>query len=898
MSQLHNICSGIQEGSIIIDGLFSLVEAKTFSKLGEKLPEDAEIKRDIFLSISKKSSSILQKYWLKPANEAEVPVYLAAGRSFVEFIYQQYGRGGIAILIKQLAHIEEEPLKNINIILKRKTLNDLEIKWMQFLHNDMQEKFKLSWATFVKIVLKYTLRGWGVILSLAFLFLFLLDSACYLYNAIAFGEVSTITSLAAFSGNLSDIRGLVIPASLLVGTILVRFVSVLLMSAILARLAVRVSMSLRRDMIISISKDVSLFLDQGSSEAILSAFSQDISQVENGIGFVSVNVFRGPFLCIISICFVMVANWMLGIPLLFLFLLMEFALGLLARQLAHHSFVQGHATNQLSVLLGEVLDGSLENRLFGLLEYWLRRFRVLHHSCYKSKGEKSIFFSQAILVTHYFLPILLSAFLLVSALVLVVYNMLTFNLAMTCFILFSSSCAALRVSGSLMPAMQKARISLGRVFAYIKVHTNHRESKEIQHRSISENESDFDIALQDVCFAYSPSSAYWQLFDITVHIRKGEKVAIVGLSGSGKSTLLKVILGLLQPTKGEAWLCSCDMQHTMVCSLPVGVVSQNSHFFQLTISDNLKLGNSQSTQKDIIEATKLAGIHDWIESLPQGYDSILGEGATSMSNGQKQRLALARALLRQPQVLLLDEFTSALDRSTGASVFQRVMELSTDKTVLSITHDLHQASKFDTIILLSHGVVKERGTHKELLNLKGYYYKLWTKKATPIGQPVLKCTDSKFKIEPSKELDLAKSSAYRRASLPNIYPFPTEQSVSSKVPVRVKLEVVQEREETLSNYSENPLSCFSLDETPQLLHKAYKLKASTPKITNEHKDISMESAIICPPVPPSTPFNRSAMKCQEQIHLDANAIQLALSHPTLRAASNGGDSTNGQETEV
>ena len=883
LSELQRIGPGIQEGNVIVDGLFSLLQFRVAVRMGEQPPMGPTV--TAIADVSSKFPALLSRYWLAPINEAEVPTYLSVGRSFVEFVLSQFGKGSVAELVKQLGHLDGETLEDAKLMVGGQPLSVVEVKWLHHLKVQSRCERHLSMLRFTKELLRYCLRGtWCV--AFFILLLFLLDCASFMYNAIAFGEISEQTAKMAASGqNMTQFISVVLPISLLFGTLLIRFAAVMLMSALLSVMAVRVSHQLRRKMLRSLHR-ISPMEAKASHEDRMSAFSQDVLTVETAVGFALVNVLRGITLAFLAISYIVVVAWPMGIPLLVVFIILEIALTGLGRRLSHYTFAQGHGSNILSAVAREALEGQMENRVFGLVDYWLARFDRIHGQMYRRKAQKAIFYSQAILAFHFFLPLIICSGVLVGSMALVIHGWLDFDVAMTCFILIASASSALRVSGSFIPAMQNAKASMSKILNMSNEDdlAPFQPDGGIPSRVFSPSCN--LVELTDVSFAYSPNSAYWQLYKMNLSVAPGKRVAIVGQAGAGKSTLLKLMMGLYEPHEGDVVVCGLNLKSATISALPVGAVGQNSHFFRLTVKENLLLANAEAMDYEIEQAARLAEIHEWIDSLPRGYDSLIGEG--TMSNGQKQRLALARALLKNPKLLLLDEVTSALDPSTAKAVFNKIMEVTEGMTVVAVTHSLSQAKKFDIILALSHGVLKEMGTHTELMALKGYYYRLWNKMAVPSDKPIVRdLASAGNKGPPAPVVSMAAAESFRRLSLPNIHLAVGTSVTSSPTRVPAQLTTVEEADtehsavlaNTMTNPSHYPDQTDPSVAQPLTSHTAHRgglgshpcpLQASTPKastVPDVQQNTSLESYKSCvatghvssgstplPMVPPPTPL--------------------------------------------
>jgi ATP-binding cassette subfamily B protein/subfamily B ATP-binding cassette protein MsbA len=234
------------------------------------------------------------------------------------------------------------------------------------------------------------------------------------------------------------------------------------------------------------------------------------------------------------------------------------------------------------------------------------------------------------------------------------------------------------------------------------------------------------VEFRNISFRYKGTDRE-AVSDVSFQIPRGAMVALVGESGAGKSTITDLLLRLYDPTSGQILvdghdLRDLDPKQWRAC---LGVVSQDGFLFNASVADNIRFGRLDASDAEVIAAASTAGAHEFIGRLANGYQTVVGDRGLRLSGGQRQQLAIARAILRDPQLLLLDEATSSLDNESERLIQRAVEQLGTNRTILAIAHRLSTIVQADKIIVLQHGKILEWGTHQELLACTGYYAKLW-----------------------------------------------------------------------------------------------------------------------------------------------------------------------------
>ncbi len=237
-----------------------------------------------------------------------------------------------------------------------------------------------------------------------------------------------------------------------------------------------------------------------------------------------------------------------------------------------------------------------------------------------------------------------------------------------------------------------------------------------------------DVALEGVDFHYGRGDKIVPVLrDLTVRIPAGQTVAFVGATGAGKSTIVKLLLRLYDVTGGRVTLDGHDVRDLQLADLrrAIGLVSQDVFLFHGSVRDNIAYGRFDAPLEDIMAAAEVAEAHDFIMSLPDGYDTIVGERGQKLSGGQRQRISIARAVLKDPPVLILDEATSSVDNETEAAIQRSLERIAVGRTTIVIAHRLSTVRNADQTYVLEQGKVIERGTHAELLDASGLYAALW-----------------------------------------------------------------------------------------------------------------------------------------------------------------------------
>ena len=286
-----------------------------------------------------------------------------------------------------------------------------------------------------------------------------------------------------------------------------------------------------------------------------------------------------------------------------------------------------------------------------------------------------------------------------------------------------------------MSDMKQAQVAADRVFNILDIEPEVKDSEEVvakygdyYHKKIENYEKlDGNIRFDHVSFKYS-STNKTVLKDFNLDVKKGTSVALVGETGAGKSTIVNLLSRFYEPTEGTIYIDEKDYKERSIYWLHsnLGYVMQTPHLFSGSIADNVRYGNPNASMEEVINACKIANADEFITKLENGYDTNVGEGGNRLSQGQKQLISFARAIIKDPAILILDEATSSIDTETESVIQNAIVNILKNRTSFIVAHRLSTIINCDLILVVRNGEVIEKGSHEELLQLGGYYYKLYT----------------------------------------------------------------------------------------------------------------------------------------------------------------------------
>jgi ATP-binding cassette subfamily B protein len=497
-------------------------------------------------------------------------------------------------------------------------------------------------------------------------------------------------------------------------------------------LAQSIEHDLRQDAYDHLQKMDMAYLEDQSTGRMMAILNDDINQLERFLDYGANDILQliTSIIVIGALFFVLAPTvaWMAILPMPFVF----YGSVLFQRRLAPRYADVRERVSLLSGQLANNISGIATIKSFTAENYENKRIETLSDD-YRQSNSRAIKLSSA------FVPVIRMVIVLGFFAIMVYGGILVLNGrlnvgAYTVLVFMTQRLLwPLTTIGQTLDLYQRAMASTTRVLDLLDIEPQITDGPESLPVGVVEGE----VVFQDICFTYPDrllnSNGSQQFLnrpvirDLSLRIPAGDTVAVVGATGSGKSTLVKLLLRFYDVQEGEIFLDGRDIRQLQIADLrqAIGLVSQDVFLFHGTVRENIAYGTFEATFDDIVSAAKVAEAHDFIMSLPLGYDTIVGERGQKLSGGQRQRLSIARAVLKNPPVLILDEATSSVDNETEVAIQRSMERIIIGRTTIVIAHRLSTVRNADMIYVMEHGRIKEWGRHDDLIAAGGVYASLW-----------------------------------------------------------------------------------------------------------------------------------------------------------------------------
>ncbi|MFC4025747.1 ABC transporter ATP-binding protein [Oceanobacillus longus] len=463
------------------------------------------------------------------------------------------------------------------------------------------------------------------------------------------------------------------------------------------------------------------FYSQTKTGEIISRVINDVEQTKNFVITGLMNIWLDLITIIIAICIMLTMDVGLTIVSIILFPLFGFAIKYFFGKLRSLTRERSQALAEVQGHLHERVQGVPVTRSFALEEYEQGQFqtrnknflnKALHHTDWNAKT-----FAVTNTITD-LAPLLVIAF--------AGYQVILGNVTMGTMVAFVGYMervySPLRRLINSSTTLVQAIASIDRVFEFM----NEKYDIVDKDNAVEPGRVNGAVEFDNVSFRYDEEEIP-VLENIRLNVEKGETIAFVGMSGGGKSTLISLIPRFYDVTGGAIKVDGIDIRDMKARSLRnnIGMVLQDNILFSESIAMNIRMGNPDATDKEVVEAAKAANAHDFIKTLPNGYDTLVGERGVKLSGGQKQRVAIARVFLKNPPILIFDEATSALDLESEHLIQETMERLASERTTFIVAHRLATITHANRIVVVENGQIVEVGSHNELMQMQGHYYDLY-----------------------------------------------------------------------------------------------------------------------------------------------------------------------------
>ena len=572
--------------------------------------------------------------------------------------------------------------------------------------------------------------------------IFILDLiASFLVAAIGIGyPIITNMLMKDFIPN-NNVNGIIIASIILLVIYLVRMLLRYFIQYYGHVMGVKMQAQMRKDMFDKLEKLPYSYYDNHETGKIMSRMTNDLFEISELAHHGPENIFIASITIISSFVYLMILNWILG---LICFGMLPI---LLVISMYFRSKMKIAMTNS-KIAIAKV-NASIESSITGIrvtkaytnAKTEAKKFDVYNEEFVNARSESfgamARFFSSSQFITDAFnVLIILGGGLFIYYKIMEVSDLTTFIVSISLFI--SPVHQVIQFSEQFINGTTGFK-------RFLEI-MDETEENECEGSKILENVKG-DISFKDVTFSYNDSKTI--LNHISFDINHGEKIALIGPTGGGKTTICHLIPRFYNITSGEIKIDNQNINDFTLESLRknIGIVQQDVFLFNGTIKENILYGNENATDEQVIEASKKANIYEYICSLEDGFDTIVGERGVKLSGGQKQRISIARVFLKDPKILILDEATSALDNTTELLIQNSLNELSKGRTTIIVAHRLSTIKNATKILVVSNGSIIESGNHDELINKKGIYYQLYMLQFKDVKEKDLLYLDNKIKME-------------------------------------------------------------------------------------------------------------------------------------------------------
>ncbi|WP_445626478.1 ABC transporter ATP-binding protein [Nostoc sp. DSM 114167] len=482
----------------------------------------------------------------------------------------------------------------------------------------------------------------------------------------------------------------------------------------------RLLAQLRQDIFIKIQSLPLSFFDRSEAGDLMSRLLNDVNTVNQAFGLTIAQMLGNTFSLVGIVIAMLSINLRLGLLSNLVVPLMIFTTSLFARWARVRFRVTRQTIGELSAKLEEDIGSVREAQAFNRVQMNIAEFDILN-AANRDANVEAVAITSAFLPSIDFLNTLATAGVLAYGGYLAVTGAATVGVVTSFLLYVQQFFRPIQILSQFYTQAQSAFAGLERIFLLLDEPSELKDAPD----AIEMPPIQGEVTFENVKFGYNPDRLV--LKGVNLHAYPGQMVALVGPTGSGKSTIINLILRFYDVSSGAVKIDNIDVRSVTQASLrrQIGIVLQDNILFTGTVAENIAFGAPYASQADIEAAAQLANVHEFITSLPQGYTTQLGERGAPLSQGQRQLISIARAVLINPRILILDEATSSIDTRTEALVQSAIARLLQGRTSFVIAHRLSTVTQADRVLVIQQGQIVEQGTHAELINQQGVYANLY-----------------------------------------------------------------------------------------------------------------------------------------------------------------------------
>ncbi|MEH1921972.1 ABC transporter ATP-binding protein [Nostoc sp.] len=482
----------------------------------------------------------------------------------------------------------------------------------------------------------------------------------------------------------------------------------------------RLLAQLRQDIFLKIQSLPLSFFDRSEAGDLMSRLLNDVNTVNQAFGLTVAQMLGNTFSLVGIVIAMLSINLQLGLLSNLVVPLMIFTTSLFARWARARFRVTRQTIGELSAKLEEDIGSVREAQAFNRVQMNIEEFDILN-AANRDANVEAVAITSAFLPSIDFLNTLATAGVLAYGGYLAVTGAATVGVVTSFLLYVQQFFRPIQILSQFYTQAQSAFAGLERIFLLLDEPSELKDAANATEMPPIQGE----VTFENVKFGYNPDQLV--LKGVNLHAYPGQMVALVGQTGSGKSTIINLILRFYDVSGGAVKIDDIDVRSVTQASLrrQIGIVLQDNILFTGTVAENIAFGVPYATQADIEAAAQLANVHEFVTSLPQGYTTQLGERGAPLSQGQRQLISIARAVLINPRILILDEATSSIDTRTEALVQSAIARLLQGRTSFVIAHRLSTVTQADQVLVIQQGQIVEQGTHNELVNQQGVYANLY-----------------------------------------------------------------------------------------------------------------------------------------------------------------------------